>query len=166
MQDWATPLDPLPLTMQRLTQSTVGFQPKKENSESWWILYLASKPSINRQSHPVWSSGRGDSWPGFSCYPSISRGDSHYLTNQDTWHSSQGKTSCSSGLQGRCLPRKVRCEELNRFSTPILLSSLPQHPLDAHQLIFPPCKQKTCCKGVWLGPLFLSFQEKSEFFKN
>lgn len=128
VQDWAMPLDPLPFTMQRLTQSTVGFQPKKkkEKSESWWILYSASKTGINRQSHRVWSSGRGHSWPGFSYYLSSSRGDSHYLTNQDTWHSSQGKTSCSSaGLQGRCLPIKVRCEELNRLSSPILQSSIP-----------------------------------------
>lgn len=99
---------------------------KKEKSESWWILYSASKTGINRQSHRVWSSGRGHSWPGFSYYLSSSRGDSHYLTNQDTWHSSQGKTSCSSaGLQGRCLPIKVRCEELNRLSSPILQSSIP-----------------------------------------
>lgn len=169
MQDWATPLDPLPLAMQRLTQNTVGFQTKKkkkENLESWWILYSAWKTGVNQQNHPVWSSGGGGSWPGFSSYLSSFRGDSHYLTDQNTWHSSQGKTSCSSaGLQGRWLPRKAWCEELNRFSTPFLPRSLP-HPWDAHQLIFPPCKHKSCCKGVRLGLLFLSFQDKSEFFNN
>lgn len=39
-----------------------------------------------------------------------------------------------------------------------------QHPWNAHQVTFPSCKHKSCCKGGWLGSLFLSFKEMSDYF--